>query len=57
MLMKNPDTILAMQSVMGNQAVQRALKANEQAEKEKKEELIKKIQAKNFTPLINPHYL
>ena len=41
-LMKNPETVLAMQSVLGNQAVQRALKANEDAEKQKADELHQK---------------
>ena len=41
-LMKNPDTVLAMQSVLGNQAVQRALKANEDAEKNRSSELLEK---------------
>jgi hypothetical protein len=41
-LMKNPETVLAMQSVLGNQAVQRALKANEDAETQKVEEEHKK---------------
>ena len=41
-LMKNPETVLAMQSVLGNQAVQRALKANEDAEKQKQNELTDK---------------
>jgi hypothetical protein len=41
-LMKNPDTILAMQSVIGNQAVQRALKANEDAQRKKSEDLTQK---------------
>ena len=44
-LMKNPETVLAMQSVLGNQAVQRVLQRNETAQdthKQKREELIKK---------------
>lgn len=41
-LMKNPETVLAMQSVLGNQAVQRALKANDAANKEKEDELTQK---------------
>lgn len=47
MLMNNPDTVLAMQSVMGNQAVQRVLQRNaeqqqQEEQKNKAEELIKK---------------
>jgi len=47
MLMKNPDTILAMQSVMGNEAVQRMIQRNTEKEqmqdqKEKAEDLISK---------------
>jgi len=41
-LMKNPETVLSMQSLIGNQAVQRALKANEDATKQKEDELTRK---------------
>jgi hypothetical protein len=41
-LMKNPETILAMQSVLGNQAVQRALQANDIIQKKQSDEEIQK---------------
>ena len=44
-LMKNPETILAMQSVLGNQAVQRVLQRDEDPQKEKAEEELRKRRA------------